>query len=173
MNSKLVTIILTIALASAAASAAAGQEKAASLAPAQRASVAKSAVEDKQAERIIKQLEGEFLTASLKGDTAALGRMLADEYTFSPPNGSVISKENYIALLESGTLKYEVMELVDTKVRVFSDAAIASSRVNVKGVVGTHVINGQDRSLTVYVKRQGRWQPVASQAARIAQQLTQ
>jgi hypothetical protein len=70
--------------------------------------------------------------------------------------------------LQSGSLKYESLKLEDVKVRVYGDAAVASGRITVNGRIGTHDIIGQDRFLTVYVKRQGRWQQVATQAARIA-----
>ena len=121
----------------------------------------------------MRQIESEVSTAYLKGDTAVLDRIWADEYTFTPPNGMVINKADYLAMLKSGVVKYESFDPENIEVHVYGDTAVVTGLVTVKGRVPGHTINGQDRFLTVYVKRQERWQQVATQAARIASQTAQ
>lgn len=116
----------------------------------------------------LRQIESDVSTAYLKGDTAVLERVWADEYTFTPPNGMVFNKADYLAMLKSGVVKYESFDPQNIEVQVYGDAAVVTGLVTVKGKVPGHTINGQDRFLTVYVKRQGRWQQVATQAARVA-----
>ena len=156
MNQILITIIL-----------------AAAMSPALAQDQDKSSVSDAQVEQALRQIEGEVLDAFLKADTTTLDRVWADEYSFTAPNGMVVTKENYLSLLKTGSLKYEYVKLEDLKVRVYGGTAVAAGRITVKGKVGTHIINGQDRYLTVYVKRQGRWQQVATHSSRIAAQPAQ
>ncbi|HKQ04131.1 MAG TPA: nuclear transport factor 2 family protein [Blastocatellia bacterium] len=156
MNQILITIIL-----------------AAAMSPALAQDQDKSSVSDAQVEQALRQIEGEVLDAFLKADTTTLDRVWADEYSFTAPNGMVVTKENYLSLLKTGSLKYEYVKLEDLKVRVYGGTAVAAGRITVKGKVGTHIINGQDRYLTVYIKRQGRWQQVATHSSRIAAQPAQ
>jgi ketosteroid isomerase-like protein len=124
---------------------------------------------DAPAVEALEQLEAEFHAASLKGDTAALERVWADEYTLTTPNGRVIGKAELLAMLRSGALKYEVLEPEGLEISVYGDAAVVTGRVAVRAKVPGSFTNGHDRYLTVYVKRQGEWKQVATQAARIAQ----
>lgn len=121
------------------------------------------------AEQSLRQIETEISSAYLKGDMAILDRIWADEYTLTPPNGMVISKAAYLAMLKSGAVKYDYFKPEKIEVRVYDNAAVVTGVVTVRGSVPGHTINGQDRFLTVYVKRQGRWQAVATQVARVAQ----
>ena len=156
MNRILTTIIFTIAL-SALFTFAPQEGKAA------------AARSDHQTEQLLRQLESDTLEALVKGDIDALKRLWADEYSFTPPNGTVVSREDYLALLQSGSLKYDSLKSEALQIHIYGDMAIASGRFRVLGRLGTHELNGSDRFLTVYVKRRGRWQQVASQASRIAQ----
>src|SRR3712207_9539592 len=60
-----------------------------------------------QAEQALRQIESEVSAAYTQGDTTTLDHIWADEYTFTPPNGIVISKADYLAMLKSGAVKYE------------------------------------------------------------------
>jgi ketosteroid isomerase-like protein len=154
---KLVLIINILALFVCGASASDGQS-------------ASGAQAEQQA---LRQIESEVSDAYLKGDTEILDRVLADEYTFTPPNGMVISKAAYLAMLQSGAVQYESFKPEGITVRVYGDAAMVMGLMTVKGKVPGHTINGQDRYLTVYVRRQGRWQQVATIAARVASSTAQ
>jgi len=157
MNRILTTIFLTVALSIFLAL---GQEE----------GKASTDSKEHQAEQTLRQIENDTLEALVKSDINALHRIWADEYNFTAPNGTVVSKENYLALLQSGSVKYDSLKMEGLQVRIYGDTAVVSGSFIVKGRVGTHELNGTDRFLTVYVKRQGRWQQVASQAARIDRQ---
>lgn len=156
MNRIVTTIFLTIALCTFLAL---GQQE------------SKAATDSKgkanQPEQTLRQIENDTVNALVKGDTNALNHIWADEYSFTAPNGLVVSKENYLAMLQSGSVKYDSLKLEGLQVRIYGDTAVVSGNFVVKGRVGNHELNGTDRLLTVYVKRQGHWQQVASQAARV------
>jgi ketosteroid isomerase-like protein len=135
-----------------------------------RSSATTTVVQEEQPEKALRQLEEEFLQALLKADLPTLNRIWADEFSLTIPTGAVVSRENYLSLLQSGIHQYETLKLEDLSVRVYGDSAVVIGRVTLKGNVGSHKLEGQDRYLTVYVKRQGRWQQVASQTARISQE---
>lgn len=162
MNRILASLIITVALSYLTL----GQEQSKSPAPG-AAAASRQSGQSRRAELALRQIETEILEILVKGDTAALDRIWADEYRFTAPDGRIVDKATYLALLQSGSLKYESLKLEDVKIHVYGDTAVAAGRVTVKGRIGTHDIIGQDRFLTVYVKRQGRWQQVATQAARI------
>jgi ketosteroid isomerase-like protein len=159
MNRILTAIVLAVALSTLVSDA--------------RALNGGKTANDDKTEQALRRIENELLDAFVRSDTDALDRIWAEEFSFTAPNGTVVSKENYLSLMKTGSLKYEVVKLEDLKVRVYGDTAVAAGRITVKGKVGTHIIDGQDRYLTVYVKRQGRWQQVATHASRIAQQPAQ
>ncbi len=122
------------------------------------------------AEQAVGQLHSEGIQALVRADTATLERMWADDYSFTNPGGNVMNKAGYIGALKSGGLKFETLDITDTQIRVYGDAAVVTGRATVKGKGGNQDINDQIRYTSVYVKRQGQWQGVATQATRISQQ---
>jgi ketosteroid isomerase-like protein len=158
MNRILTTIFLTLGLSGFF-----------TLAPQEGKASAANKDKESQVEQTLRQIESDTLEALVKGDINALRRIWADEYSFTPPNGSVVSREDYLALLESGSVKYDSLKSESLQLHIYGDTAVVAGRFSVRGRVGSHELNGTDRFLTVYVKRQGRWQQVASQASRVAQ----
>jgi ketosteroid isomerase-like protein len=124
-----------------------------------------SAVDDRVE---IQRLERETLKAAMAADLAALDRLWGDDFEFTVPNGLTVPKAAYLAMLKSGAVKYEVLEQESLQVRVFGESATASGRFRVKGQANGEVLDGIDHALTVYVKRDGRWQQVAMLATRVA-----
>jgi uncharacterized protein (TIGR02246 family) len=125
---------------------------------------------NKNAEQAIRQLMSELSNAQQKGDTATLDRIWADDFTFTNSSGEVQTKAQRMAEIKSGELKFESLSRDDVQVRVYGDAAVVTSRGTVKGQRRGQDISGQSRGTSVYVKKQGRWQVVATHVTRIAQQ---
>jgi uncharacterized protein (TIGR02246 family) len=130
----------------------------------------KKASRNGNAEQAIRQLMSELANAQLKGDTATLDRIWADDFTFTNSSGEVQTKAQRLAEIKSGELKFDSLSRDEVQVRVYGDTAVVTSRGIVKGQRQGQDLSGQSRSTTVYVKRQGRWQVVAQQVTRIAQQ---
>ena len=121
-------------------------------------------------EHAIRQLVNEQANAQQKNDTAALERIWADDFTFTNSSGEVQTKAQRLAEIKSGELKFESIRIDDVQVRVYGDTAVVTGRGTVKGQRRGQDLTGQSRSTSVYVKKQGRWQVVATQITRIAQQ---
>ena len=115
--------------------------------------------------------EIDWANAYLKGDTARLAEIEASDYTGTDPSGHVSNKAQDIADVKSGTFKAESFKLDDMKVTmVNATAAVVTGRSTIKGTYKGQDISGQYRFTDTWVKRQGRWQCIASQATPLAPQ---
>ncbi len=118
----------------------------------------------------LKRLENDRTQAVLKGDTAALDRMTADDYTVINISGQLLTKAEVVKAIKSASLKYEQLENDEIQVRVYGDTAVLTGRTTQKGQFNGKDISGQTRFTRVYLKQHGKWQAVAFQATRIAEQ---
>ncbi len=125
---------------------------------------------DSRAEQSVRQLENELIEAQMRGDTTVFGRILADDFTGTNAFGTVANKAEVLNLYRTGSIKRESVSLDDVNVRVYGDTAVVTGRATLKGQFTGQDTTGKFRYTRVYVKRNGRWQVVAWQATRIAQQ---
>ena len=105
--------------------------------------------------------------ALIGGDTAELSRIFADDYVQYDESGTAHTKEEVLNDLKSGTIRYVSMISTGRRIRLLSeDLAI------VHGSEEDDVEQGGRRFpvnyiyMDVVVKREGRWQIVASQLAK-------
>jgi ketosteroid isomerase-like protein len=122
------------------------------------------------AEQAVMSIEKEMLDALLKGDASANERYLADTYIFTGPDGEMSSKAQSVADLKSGDLKFQSATFDDAKVSVYGDTAIVTYGSIDKGTYKGKDISGKTRWTDVFVKKNGKWQIVASHGSRIGQQ---
>jgi len=120
-------------------------------------------------EQSIKALTEQVNQAGLKGDVATLDKLYVDDYIAINIFGRTSTKAEVLENFKSGKLKFETIEVTDTKVRVYGDTALVNTTANVKGHLGDIDISGQYRGVRVWVKRKGQWQSVSFQATRVAQ----
>ncbi len=119
------------------------------------------------AEELI-NLDKEWNDAEVRGDTATLDRILADEVISTWLDGSVETKAEVLEAFESGDATFESMTCDDYVVRVYGDTAVMNHHATVKG---QH--KGQEFSITyrtthVWARRGGQWRVIANQLTRIA-----
>lgn len=74
------------------------------------------------------------------------------------------SKE--LDMLRSIKEKYEANDVVELKVRVYGDTAIASGKQTETSIIGGKNATGIYNFTDIFLKRNGRWQIVATQTAR-------
>jgi hypothetical protein len=119
------------------------------------------AADQGKAEQELMKIERAWCSASVKGDAAAIGAILADDYTDVLPTGEVTSKAQ--SLSDAKTEKQTVCDIDMMQVRVYGDAAVVVGRTTWKSSLG----NGQYRYTDTYIRRDGRWICVASHASDI------
>ena len=124
-----------------------------------------------KAEQQVLQAEKDRFAAMVKGDKAALERLLADDLTYTHSSALFESKGEFIKSVTGGTIDYVsiVPSETDWKVRVNGNTAI------VNGVAAVNVVDtGKDlkikiRYTSIHANRGGQWQMQAWQATRFPQ----
>ena len=106
---------------------------------------------------VIDHLEETWRNAVLKGNSAAMDGLLADDYLAITPTGVLQSKEQTLALIRNGTLRFKSIDFDDRKVRFYGTTALVTCRADVSGVSGDGDFSGDYRYSRVYARdSQGR-----------------
>ncbi len=109
----------------------------------------------------LEKLAREWAAAELRGDTAFLGEILADDFVGVGPRGFTLSKEQWLSRHEAGNLRYESFGLDELEVRLYGDAAVMVCRETAEGVYedenGRYDIHEQFRATLVFVRQQENW----------------
>lgn len=121
-------------------------------------------------EQALRQVIDELTTAVRSNDAAALDRIYADDFTQVTFRGVVQTKAQRLALVRAGDLKYETFTRDEVVIRMYDKTAVVISRITRKGLDKGQAVNDRLRSTSTYVKMNGRWQLVATQAAVITEQ---
>jgi ketosteroid isomerase-like protein len=116
-------------------------------------------------EKKIMQLERDWGDALAKRDLAALGRILGDDHSVITKDGSVLTKAQELA--KHGQSADELFDFEPMKVRVFGDTAVVTGGHREKSQYQGRDTSGHYRWMDVFVKRDGRWQAVASELTRV------
>ena len=110
-------------------------------------------------------LERRRLRALLAADIKTAAPIHADDYQLVTPNGSEMTKDDYLGAIASGQLRYRIFEPV-SDIAVLGDEPVAIVRYQAR-------ISFDDRAgllcwhTDCYQMRDGRWQVVWSQATQI------
>jgi ketosteroid isomerase-like protein len=116
-------------------------------------------------EQAVTQLENERVPALLRGDTAFIERVYADDYVVTGANGVVRTRAQVIADMKSGAQTFESMKNDGLKVRAYGDTAIVTGRTTQKGQYKGQASLSPTQFTRVYVRRDGRWQLVANSSS--------
>ena len=123
------------------------------------------------AEQELITLDKSWGDAGLKGDSAVLERILADDFIGNSPTGVATKAQNIAEAKTNATDITNATYVADEYTVRFLDpnTAVMTHRAVEKGLNKGKEYNDQHRSMHVWVKRDGRWQVVASQATPIPQ----
>ena len=113
----------------------------------------------------IRTLEQQWNEARTHADVATLDRILDDGWTVTHANGTTDTKARYLADLKSGARRFsgEVSE-TDFRVRFYGDTAIASGSSESRVTLNGKAQGGSLHFTRVYVRRNGGWRMVVTQA---------
>jgi hypothetical protein len=108
------------------------------------------------------------LQALVDGRMAVAADLHADDYQLISPGGRTLSKDEYLAGVESGELDYHVFEAASAiAVRVFHEAGVVRYQARIEIAFSGQFDSGLFWHTDFYERRDGRWQAVWSQATRI------
>ena len=151
-------VVLTIALASAIASPAIGQTSSTST---------RAATSD---ERAVLERERDVMAAYTRGDTAALGRLLADDLTATSPGGFVATKRDVVAAV--GAYRGLTFDATRLRARAYGDAAVVTGILTLSDTQGGRDERDYLRVTDTFVRQRGGWRLAASQQTHVPVWLT-
>lgn len=125
------------------------------------------AVAQPTGETAILALEQQWDAANLKGDAAALEQILAPAFILTGDDGKVHSRAEVLSELRSRNIKYQSAKTEELNIMLHGDAAVVSGcwrgSYNNRGKT-VHLL---ERFTNFYVRRNGKWQCVASHGSAI------
>lgn len=131
-----------------------------------------SAQDTVAAQEEVRQAQLQRYKAQMARDVETLGRIVADELSYCHTSGSVEDKASYLNTVRSARLTWLSMVPEDMQVHVYGNAAVIAGRLR-ETIQSAGRNEPRDlvlRTIEVYVRRDGRWQLAAFQAAPIGAQ---
>jgi uncharacterized protein (TIGR02246 family) len=116
--------------------------------------------------RHLTELQQQLARAWVAGDRAAIERIIAPEWTVTGPDGQISTRADILReVFETRTHRISSLTIDDVRVRVFGDAAVVTGRTRGRGESGNTPYDVEIRFTDMFVRRDGRWQAVASHAS--------
>jgi hypothetical protein len=114
-------------------------------------------------------VEQEFFSALLSSSVKTLNRVLADDFVLiDVMTGSEIPKSTLLEAIGGGQLKFETIDRVEFRVRVYEAAAVINGRTEMRGAFAGETFSASSRYTHVYIEQGGHWRMVAAQGTPIA-----
>ena len=113
----------------------------------------------------LRQAVRDYDAALRRADVAAVEKFWASEYTFINPRGERLTRADRVANLRNQRTALESLshEPKEEQIQVYGDIALYTTLLALSGRYGGGAEQGQFRALVVWVRRDGRWQQLASQ----------
>ena len=115
-------------------------------------------------EKQILKLEDDWARALKTKDRQIMDAIVARNFTFIEPDGTVKDRDEYLANRSSDIADTESFELADLKVSVFENCALASGLSKITERRQGKRYRFSLRWKELWLKENGKWQVVASQA---------
>ena len=112
---------------------------------------------DREAQAEILELEKKFGEAMIQNNTDAIGRLLSNDWIIIDPDGSVIDRSRFLAVIKSGALKHEAMDSEDIRVRTYGNTATVTAITHTKTKYLEKEFTTHERATDVFAKQNGRW----------------
>jgi len=113
--------------------------------------------------------EQQFFSALTSADLNTLEHLLARDFLLiDAMSGSEVARADFMDVLRTGMLKFEVIEAREQRVRLYETTAVVTGRAQMNGQFNGERFTLNSRYTHVYVEHHGRWQLVSAQGTQIA-----
>src|ERR671915_2663510 len=135
-------------------------------------SLAEQALQSKltKAEEEVRKLERQWLDAYEQNNAEAMDRIVADDFTITFPNGAIQTKPQIMSMIKAprrpGQPRMRFFT-EDVQSRTYGDTVILMGRVITEYERDGKTVREQSRYTDTYVRRDGRWQVVASHLSNV------
>jgi uncharacterized protein (TIGR02246 family) len=122
------------------------------------------------AEAEVRKLERQWLDAYEKRDAGAMDRIVADDFAITFPDGSVQTKAQLMAGIRQPPKEGAAAPRFftdDVRARAYGDTVVLTGTVVTERTRGGKAIREAARYTDTYVKRDGKWQVVASHLSNV------
>jgi len=122
-----------------------------------------------KAEEEVRQLERHWLDAYEQNNSEAMTKIVADEFIITFPNGSMQTKSELMSMIKNPKSSAPKMRFYteDVKSHAYGDTVILRGKVVTEYERDGKQVREQSRYTDTYVKRNGRWQVVASHLSNV------
>ncbi|HUO13853.1 MAG TPA: nuclear transport factor 2 family protein [Verrucomicrobiae bacterium] len=110
----------------------------------------------------VRSLEMKWTESYKQHNIDILSSLLADDFVITIEDGSTFSKAGYISHSADSSVKVQVAELSDLKVRLHGDTAIVTGAYHERGESSGKPYEYRDRLTDTWMKVNGKWQVIAS-----------
>lgn len=117
-------------------------------------------------EQTLLQLERDWTAAWQKMDAKALDDLLAPGFVENN-DGQITTKAQMVANVKAGAYKVESAQASDMRALIFGDQAVVNGLTTAKQTFHGKDVSGTMRWTDVWIKRNGRWQPVTTYIVKI------
>ena len=119
-------------------------------------------------EREIRRLDREWNEAYPRRDLAALGRVLADDWSCIDGRGLRITKEELLERVRTAPPQFDEHRFDEFSLRLFGDAAVVTGRLSGSDTDEGGCFRFSQRFTRVYARRGGAWRAIATQVTPVA-----
>jgi ketosteroid isomerase-like protein len=110
----------------------------------------------------VRKLEEKWTAAYKQREIGILSTLLSEDFLITVEDGNTYSKQGYITHTADSSVKVEVAELSDLKVRVRGNLAIVTGAYHERGTSNRKPYEYHDRLTDVWVKNGNTWEVIAS-----------
>jgi ketosteroid isomerase-like protein len=103
----------------------------------------------------IESLEKQWQQALLADDTAAMDKLLSDDYLGIEANGEVVTKAQQLEHMRSKQLLIAKLQTSDIKIKLVGQIAIVTSLAQITGIIGGEHLQGAFRYTRIYQRLAG------------------
>jgi ketosteroid isomerase-like protein len=114
--------------------------------------------------REVIQTEQVWTQAHLQLDIEAIDHLMADDYHKIDSSGQVLNRDEALASYCSQERFWESANSDELQVQIYGETAVVIGRWQARGTNNGQQFDYTSRSMSIYVKRDGRWQMVAEQS---------
>lgn len=119
-----------------------------------------------EAVRELTDIQQQLAAAWVAGDRAAVERIIAPEWSVTGPDGQMSTRADVLRdVFETRVHHITAITVDDVRVRVFGDAAVVTGRTHGRGESERTPYDVVIRFTDTFIRRDGRWQAVASHAS--------
>ena len=116
---------------------------------------------------VLKQLERDWTDAQKTRNVEKLGQIIADDWIGVGYDGNKTNKQDFIQGVKSGASKLESFTFADMDVKILGNVAVVQGGDTEKSSTHGEDTSGKWVWTDVFVKKDGKWQAVRSQSARV------